>query len=187
MDDAIKTVVLEEQLKKEVARWNVRSSLQGLPLDKVLEHQPKMGFAVALLNIDGGLNIGSMIRSAVIFGADKVYLIGSRRFDRRSTVGSHNYVLIDHIPNGLPVLEKIKDDGYNPVAIEQGGATVSREEFASLKNPCFLFGSEAQGLDKSITDHCPCYEIHQYGVLRSLNVSSAAAIVLYEFSNGFKL
>lgn len=185
MNDEIRTLVVQEQLKKEVARWNIKDQLQGLDLSEIRAQQPKFGFAIALLNIDGGLNIGSMIRSAVIFGADKVYLIGGRRFDRRSTVGSHNYIEIEHIPiseDDPMLLGKIKDDGYTPVAIEQGGANIS--EIANLENPCFLFGAESRGLSKNITDRCNCYEIPQYGVLRSLNVSSAASIVLYEFTKG---
>lgn len=180
MEEHIKEIVVQEQLKKEVGRWNVKDCLQGLSVDEILTHQPKMGFAVALLNVDGGLNIGSMIRSAVVFGADKVYLIGARRFDKRSTVGAHNYIEIAHIPSSN-CLNKIKEDGYLPVAIEQGGANIGDESFKNLKNPCFLFGSESVGLDKDIVENCICYQIPQIGVLRSLNVSSATSIILYEF------
>jgi tRNA G18 (ribose-2'-O)-methylase SpoU len=51
--------------------------------------------------------------------------------------------------------------------------------------PLFIFGEEGCGIPKSILDHCNHHgmivEIPQFGSVRSLNVASAASIVMYDY------
>jgi tRNA G18 (ribose-2'-O)-methylase SpoU len=184
------------QLQKEMNNWNVRDDLKGKTVEEIRENQPKNHFSVGFVNIDGGLNIGSMIRSATIFGADKVFLIGRKRYDKRSTVGAHNYIDIDYVEcdpttelGSDQLINYIYENNYNPIAIEQGGrniddyrAGVYPPVMSQLFRPCFLFGSEGEGLPSLVTSKAASvYAIKQFGVMRSLNVSAAAAIVMYEY------
>ena len=72
---------------------------KNMTLDQIqaIQKRESLPFAVAALNLTGGLNLGSIIRSAVIFGAEKFFIVGKRRYDRRSTVGAQNYIDIEHI------------------------------------------------------------------------------------------
>jgi tRNA G18 (ribose-2'-O)-methylase SpoU len=183
-------IVTENQLKSEMNNWNVRDDLKGLSVEEIRKKQPRLGFAVGLVTIDGGLNIGSMIRTATIFGANKVFTIGpSKRYDKRSTVGAHNYIDIEHIecePDDVEAIRKVIlfTNYYVPICIEQtpDSMPIHSSAFRSVRNPCFLFGSEGKGLPQSLIDPHLSAEIPQPGVMRSLNVSAAAAIAIYEWS-----
>lgn len=184
----------DNQLIREMNNWNVKDELKGFPVEKILEHQACCGFSVALLNVDGGLNVGSIIRSANIFGAWEVFLIGKKRYDKRSTVGAHNYIDIIHIDedclteeSALRAISAIKEHGTNPIAIEQGGIYIDdtigiHTPLRYLAAPCFIFGSENEGIPECLSSKIPKYSIEQHGVMRSLNVAAAAAIVMYEFT-----
>lgn len=60
------------------------------------------------------------------------------------------------------------------------------------KHLCFILGSEDNGVPQSIINQIERYpgsivvSIEQIGVMRSLNVSIACGIVLYEYSMAYK-
>lgn len=174
----------EEQLKREMLNWNVRDELKGMSVEDIREFQPSNDFAVALINVDGGLNIGSIIRSAVIFGADKVFLIGQRRYDRRSAVGAQNYIDVEYV-----ICDPSTDYGsemalnamvrYKPVAVELGG--ISIDKFGHPFGTCYIFGSEREGIPPTLLNKIKDrITIPQFGVMRSLNVAVAAGIIMHE-------
>lgn len=170
--------------------FNVADEFKPLSLDEVqnIQKRESLPFSIALLNFSGNLNVGMAIRSAVIFGAEKVFLIGKKKYDKRSTVGAHNYIDIEYIdedPIETPFLA-LNDIcmEYDPYLVEQGGKDLYCEDF-KFKNPCFIFGCESTGIPKEIMDvgkefNFETVSIAQIGVLRSLNVASAAAIVMWK-------
>lgn len=180
------------ELKGEVFNgFNIREKFQNMSLEEVQEIQVQnsQNYAVAALNIDGNLNLGNLIRSAVIFGANKFYIFGNRKYDKRSTVGADNYIDIEFIPfninedAGEKVIDSILNDGYTPIAIEQGGAKLDGTPFLRfIDKPCFILGSESHGVPKTVLDYCRHkFEIPQVGVMRSLNVSTAGGIIMFEY------
>ncbi len=171
--------------------FNVIDEYQKLPYEEIVEEQKKRscGYAVAALNVDGGINISTLIRSAVIFGAERFIIIGDKKYDRRGTVGAHKYIPIDFIPydieNGDPadLITEIKVKGYqNLVAIEQGGYKMDNgpNMFSFIGKPCLILGSESTGIPENVLN-CIFHrmEIPQAGVMRSLNVSVAGSIAMY--------
>lgn len=160
--------------------WNVKDELQGKELEEIKAVQPRLGFSVAAINIDGELNIGMMLRSAVIFGANTFYIFGKKRYDKRSTVGAQNYINI--VKQDLELFDAcMLVANIKPIFFEPGGEKyIPFDVFRKgLYHPCFVFGSEKEGIPASIVKKQQTYAIPQYGVLRSLNVSAAASIVMY--------
>jgi tRNA G18 (ribose-2'-O)-methylase SpoU len=186
-------VVFQNQIERELNNWNVKDEYKKLNLDELQYLQPKLGFAVAAFNIDKGLNIGTMLRTAVCFGADEFFLIGKKRYDKRSTVGAQNYIKISKLDEKSFKL-KLDEAGYYPVFIETGDSefsafdiyelTAQKKKLGSPYKPCFIFGSESEGIPaKYIQWGDLVYSIKQKGVLRSLNVSSCTAIILHNYVN----
>lgn len=183
-------ILRTNQMNRTLNDWNVADEFKNMTLDeiKAVQKKERLPYSIALLNMNGGLNVGMAIRSAVIFGAEKVFLIGKKKYDKRSTVGAHNYIDIEYIeedPIETPFLA-LNDIcmEYDPYLVEQGGKDLYCEDF-KFKNPCFIFGCESTGIPKEILDvgkefNFETVSIAQIGVLRSLNVASAAAIVMWK-------
>lgn len=180
------------QLSMAMNDWNVTDPYKSMGLEEIRNIQKEccLPYSVAAFNLSGGLNLGNMIRTAVIFGVKKFYVVGKKRYDRRSTVGAHNYIDIEFIEKDIHddqeyILDKISEE-YRPTIIEHGGVDIDSENFFYKEPRCFIFGEESIGIPDSFTKlatssyRAEVMSIDQIGVLRSLNVSSAAAIVMYK-------
>lgn len=201
------TVDYHEEMNKVINNgFNVRDDLKDKSVEDIRKNQPQNNFAVCAMNLFGDLNVANIIRSSVIFGADRVYLAGRSNYDRRGSVGAQNYIDVVKLNymktemevDWIKVIEEIKNDGYMPIFIEVGGEDVS-DYFKSenyvldkryyKKGPCFIFGNEGLGLPSDMLeiykDEHLIISITQFGVMRSLNVSVAAGIIMYEYTKQF--
>lgn len=172
-------------------KYNVHTPLQKLPTQQVQKMSAATALPLALMlyNLHGDMNIGMSIRTAVILGCSDVFVVGRRRYDRRSEVGAKNYIKIHLLPTVGP--EWFADNKLVPIFLEQGGTPLEDFNFkpyfpGRLPEGCkvvLVVGSESFGLPLALLRslHAPILTISQYGVLRSLNVSIAASIVLYEY------
>lgn len=171
----------------ECSKFNIIDEFKNLSLDdvKAIQKAESLPFAVAAVNVAGDLNISNILRSAVVFGAKEFILVGKKRFDRRGCVGAQNYIQINQQEDSLEALNYMMEN-YQPVFIEQGGEDLYCKEFYNWhKSPCLVFGSESEGLPSLYLDlashhNIPIVSIAQIGVLRSLNVASAAAITMWK-------
>jgi tRNA G18 (ribose-2'-O)-methylase SpoU len=74
--------------------WNVHDDLKDktLPeLQKICKND-QLPFAVCALNVTGDLNLGMMMRTASLFGAERFIIYGRHNYDSRTTVGAQNYL-----------------------------------------------------------------------------------------------
>jgi tRNA G18 (ribose-2'-O)-methylase SpoU len=154
------------------------------------------GFSVGAINITGELNIGMMIRSACLLGAENFYIFGRKKFDKRSTVGAEKYINIVQYTVDDPIHADAEINDrlmyllkWNSVVLcEHGGTEVGsykakqkyKEEFTK---PIFVFGSESNGLPDVVIQNEHFYKltIPQRGVLRSFNVSAAMNIICWDY------
>jgi len=175
----------------KLIKYNVHSPFQSIGIDRVktLSEGLSLPFAFMAYNLHGDVNIGMMIRTSVILGASDFYLVGKRKYDRRTDVGSKNYIELHRVKEvGKAFFEEQK---LLPIALEQGGQAL--EEFSFKRylptnlpqgwKVCFIAGSESYGIPASFLKEigAPILTIAQYGVVRSLNVSIASGILMYEY------
>lgn len=182
-----------------------------IPELKRLQASESRNFEVALLNIEGDLNVSVMIRSACLMGAGRVHVIGRRKFDARGTVGSQNYIpveRIDALDNTRTsicvgtVFQYFYEKNLCPIFIEQGGLilgqditnekvreTVINITYISNQTPVLVMGNESTGIPSDLISFCKLkiantmvLSIPQVGVMRSFNVSSAFAIACWEYT-----
>lgn len=179
--------------------WNVHDHLKDRRLDELRAMQvcASLPFSVCTLNLTGDLNVGMIVRTACIFGASTVFIFGRRKYDKRSTVGAQNYQDIVRV-NGF------EDDGETlslaafkaliaehnlaPIFVEQGGTPLERVRWEKTlprdgRRPCLILGNENEGVPSSFLSLGPTISITQRGVLRSLNVSAAASVVIHALSS----
>jgi tRNA G18 (ribose-2'-O)-methylase SpoU len=163
----------------------------------------KIPVHILLFNLTGEMNIGMIIRTASVMGCSKVYVIGRKKFDKRFTVGAEHYIDIEYITEGVSGADHNKtiqefdistfceERDIHPILVEQGGENIEevsfREYISEGKTPCFVFGSESNGLPEHILKlNYPMVSIPQLGAMRSLNVSNAASIVIYDYIKKYK-
>ena len=168
---------------------NVRNDLKNHSYEQILEIQNSLTlpYAVAAINVNGDLNLGTIMRSAVLFTAERFLLFGNKRFDRRSTVGAQNYIAFDKIECDIVENEvdqsifynTLKEYDYIPVFIETNGKDINYVDWKTIHRPCLVFGNEGYGISQKFIGDNQIVSIPQRGVMRSLNVASAASIACY--------
>ena len=175
----------------KIIKYNVHTPFQGLGVEKVkkLSEGLALPFAFMAYNLHGDVNIGMMIRTAVILGASDFYLVGRRQYDKRTDVGSRNYIRLHRLKEVNKAF--FEEQKLLPIALEQGGQALeefSFKEYLPESLPqgwkvCFIAGSESYGIPVTFLKEigAPILSIAQYGVIRSLNVSIASGILMYEY------
>ena len=165
-----------------------------------IQRSQSRNFSVGAINITGELNIGMMIRSACLMGAENFYIFGRKKFDKRSTVGAEKYINIIQYSYDDPMTadEKMCEDIMNLLGphhiflCEQGGTPIHKKKWNpeydhrvwQNNHPLFLFGSESHGIPQNIVKMFPPIHrlsIPQVGVMRSFNVASAMNIIVWDF------
>ena len=185
------------------SHYNVRDEYKNNTVEEnqFICHLNRRPFAVGCINITGELNVGMMIRSACLMGAETFYIFGRKKFDARSTVGAENYINIKQIVFDDPIhadvellhyLNRLYVHKHNIIVCEQGGHELGTAEWTDrLKiltsserhTPLFLFGSESHGVPEIIANAAGFTKVSipQVGVLRSFNVSAAMNIILWDY------
>jgi tRNA G18 (ribose-2'-O)-methylase SpoU len=191
--------------------WNVHDDLKDktLPeLQKICKND-QLPFAVCALNVTGDLNLGMMMRTASLFGAERFIIYGRHNYDSRTTVGAQNYIevvksgSINHGELELDLSEfwhTMTDYCYLPIFFDNDGTSLYDFDFNVIDTfnewygmrpdgsqynqykPCLVFGNEGMGIPEELKKDRYVLTIPQRGVLRSLNVSAAASIAINHFS-----
>jgi len=139
----------------------------------------KNGFlGIGCINMKNELNYGTLFRTAQQFNVDYIYLIG-RRFKKMSSDTGCSY---RHIP--LFEYESFEDFYiHKPYGCELIGVELNEKahliyNFVHPKQACYLLGAEDWGIPNDVLKKCQ--HIIQLPGEKSLNVSVAGSIVLYD-------
>lgn len=138
-----------------------------------------------IINTENDFNVATTIRSHNALNAKELYVVGRRRYDRRGTVGTHNYSTIFSSDNVDDVFDKLHADGYTIYAVdnimEYSPKNIWDVDFPAKS--AFVYGTENEGLTEDIIKKCDdMVFIQMYGSTRSFNLATAASIVLAEYS-----
>ncbi|HYC27393.1 MAG TPA: TrmH family RNA methyltransferase, partial [Chitinophagaceae bacterium] len=85
--------------------------------------------------------------------------------------------------NAAGAIEQLRAEGYKVFAVEQAQGSIALQEFNRQKHHkiALIFGNEVTGVEQSTILMCDgCIEIPQMGTKHSLNIATAAGIVLWE-------
>jgi 23S rRNA (guanosine2251-2'-O)-methyltransferase len=168
-----------------VKKFNVHTCFQTNPLEKLKQISKAFttNVHIMLLNTDGNMNIAMTIRTAAVMGCSKIWIVGKRSYDARPEVGAKHYIEIEKFDSIDPSTFFTERD-IQPVILEQGGIPLEEYSFKPYfsKTICFVIGSESKGIPSDfLTQGFPIVTISQYGLIRSLNMSIAGGMVIYEY------
>lgn len=134
-------------------------------------------------------NIGSILRLSEAVGCQKIIFINEessttiKYFNRIRKTATGAEKLVDwEFKTYQELLEQKFLDLYTIVAIEITDKSTNVFNTSLPTNCIFVIGNESYGISENLLKKCD-YSVHipMYGLLGSMNVSHALAIVLYEW------
>ncbi len=140
-----------------------------------------------LENIRSAYNVGSLFRTADAFLLEGIYLTGytaqpPHKEIKKTALGAEDSVIWKYFANAGEAVTHLKQEGYKVYAVEQVmESTMLHEVNFSEEKIAVVFGNEVSGVEQATLELCDgCIEIPQLGMKHSLNIASAAAVVLWE-------
>jgi tRNA (guanosine-2'-O-)-methyltransferase len=154
---------------------------------QVLEKRTKH-FTVAIEDIYQPHNASAVVRSCDIFGLQTVNVIQNKyafHASNRVARGAQkwldfNYFKEKNTNNSLTCIEHLRQKGYQIIATTPHNDSCLLPQFDINKPAAFFFGVEKQGLSNDVLSNADGFlKIPMVGFTESLNISVAAAIILY--------
>ena len=148
----------------------------------------KIPIIVILENIRSAYNVGSVFRTADAFLIQAIYICGysakpPHKEIKKTALGAEESVDWRHFVSGKEAIDDLKSDGYKIIAVEQaeGSWELQAVNFEPAQKVAIVFGNEVTGVEQSTIQLCDgCIEIPQLGMKHSLNIATAAGVVLWE-------
>lgn len=146
----------------------------------------KIPIVVVLENIRSAYNVGSVFRTSDAFLVSAIYIIGysakpPHKEIKKTALGAEETVTWKHFATTAAAIEELRREGYLIYAVEQAEQSISLEKFSMDKPLAIVFGNEVTGVEQSTILACDgCIEIPQLGMKHSLNIATAAGVVLWE-------
>jgi 23S rRNA (guanosine2251-2'-O)-methyltransferase len=160
-----------------------------LDLEDLLKNATKGGSAPGLLVVLDGVedphNLGAVIRSALAAGASGIILPDRRAAGLNETVARAAAGALEHLPvarvvNIARAMEQLKEAGYWTVGLDER-AERKHVDVDYKGAVAIVLGGEGAGLHELVRKRCDfLVSIPTTGPVRSLNVSVAAGVVLFE-------
>ena len=157
-------------------------------LDDVLDVARRRGEQPLLIVLDGiedPQNLGAIIRTAEAAGAHGVVIPRRRAAGltpavARAAAGATAHLAVAGVTNVVAALERLKQAGVWAVGADPGAP--DPYDAGALEPPvAIVMGAEGRGLHRLVRERCDrLVHIPLRGQVRSLNVSVAAALLLYE-------
>lgn len=169
--------------------------MQKLSMDELnrktveeFKHSPKTTVIAVLENVRSAYNVGSLFRTADAFLLEAIYITGytakpPHKEIRKTALGAEDSVNWQYFPNASEAITQLKLMGYKVYAVEQvvNSLALQETDFRKDDKIAVIFGNEVGGVEQETILQCDgCIEIPQLGMKHSLNIATAAGVVLWE-------
>jgi tRNA (guanosine-2'-O-)-methyltransferase len=163
-----------------------RTSRRVERIHDVLERrQPDL--TVVLENVHDPHNIAAVLRSCDAVGAMSVHITQDpetkphKKFSRRSSGSAAKWIDITEHETIADCYRLLREEGYAIMATGGGPAAVPMTKVDLTAPAAIVLGNEMRGLsDSAMTGADQIVTIPMVGMIRSLNISVACAVLLYE-------
>jgi 23S rRNA (guanosine2251-2'-O)-methyltransferase len=155
----------------------------------------KMPFIVVLENIRSAYNVGSVFRTADAFLLEAIYICGytccpPHKEIKKTALGAEETVTWKHFDTTSEAIIALKEMGYKVFSVEQASGSILLNDLNIdvTDKIAVIFGNEVSGVEQTTIQQSEgCIEIPQFGMKHSLNVSTAAGVVMWELVRNRKL
>lgn len=144
------------------------------------------GLTVLLENVFDPHNVSAVLRSCDAVGIQNVYVLNTKlpphqRWGYRSSSGAYKWVTVHQFTQLETCIAEIRKKHQTILAssLQTGAAGLFEIDFT--KSLALVFGNENTGISKDLQQVCDgSFVIPQVGMIRSLNISVACAVTIYE-------
>lgn len=149
----------------------------------------KLPLIVVLDNVRSQYNVGSVFRTSDAFRVESIYLCGisatpPHQEIHKTALGAEDTVEWKYFKNTIEAIKELKEAGYFIYSIEQveGSVMLQDLQLNNTKKYAVVLGNEVKGVQQEVVNLSDgCIEIPQFGTKHSLNVSTTAGIVIWDF------
>ena len=158
-------------------------------MKKKLKKKSKNSLIVVCHNIRSAFNVGSIFRTADGAGVDKIILGGYSAHPPhpkllKTALGAEQSVPYERVWQTWRVIDKLKQDGYNIIALEKYRGAKNILQFKPKFPLALVLGNEVRGLSKEILKRCDnIVFLPMAGQKESLNASVAFGVAVYTLLN----
>ena len=163
-------------------------------VDEILEYAAERGeppFVILLDGVEDPHNLGAIIRSAECSGAHGVIIPKRRAVGLTSTAAKASAGAIEHmrvakVTNLAMTIDELKERGLWFYAADMDGSDYYETD---MTGACaIVLGSEGFGVSRLVKEKCDfTVSIPLYGMVNSLNVSCAGAVIMTEVARQRKI
>ncbi len=148
----------------------------------------KIPVVVVLENIRSAYNVGSVFRTADAFLINAIYIVGytaqpPHKEIKKTALGAEESVDWKYFKTSAEAIEDLRLEKFSVFAVEQAEKSIPLNNMGLIRENklAVVFGNEVAGVEQSTIALCDgCIEIPQLGMKHSLNVATAAGVVLWE-------
>lgn len=152
---------------------------------------PPVKMYVILHNVRSAHNVGAIFRTADGAGVSKIFLTGYTpapidRFGRprlslmKTALGATETVPWEIEEDIQTLITRLNQEKVEIVAVEQHEKAIPYTEHTSVRDVAFIFGNEVEGVPEALSAEADAIvHIPMHGKKESLNVSTAAGIILF--------
>ena len=145
---------------------------------------------IVLENIRSAYNVGSVFRTSDAFLVEAIYIIGysakpPHKEIKKTALGAEETVDWKYFKSSAEAVDELRVKGFNIYAAEQaeGSYKLNAISIETYEKIAVIFGNEVTGVEQSTIQLCDgCIEIPQLGMKHSLNIATAAGVVLWELA-----
>lgn len=158
---------------------------RGKPDRRAFLAQPRLPVRVVLDGVRQGYNVGALFRLCDAFLCERLVVCGrdgarGMRKLVQAAQGTHNWVPWEQRDHAADAVREARAAGWQVVAVEQTSDAVDLGRFVPRHPVCLVLGAERSGVSQAVLDLADAaVVIPVRGMANSLNVATAAAIVLH--------
>lgn len=173
--------------------------MSRLTVDQFRESE-KLPLVVVLDDVRSLYNVGAVFRSGDAFRIEAVYLCGITACPphaeiHKTALGGEESVEWRYFERTEDAVSELRARGCYVYSVEQVEGSTKLQHLAEAVQAApseggyaVIFGNEVKGVKQSVVDMSDgCLEIPQFGTKHSLNVSTTAGIVMWEFCRVLRL
>jgi 23S rRNA (guanosine2251-2'-O)-methyltransferase len=147
----------------------------------------KLPIIVVLENIRSAYNVGSVFRTADAFLLQAIYICGytahpPHKEIKKTALGAEETVDWKYFKQVREAIDDLREEGFAIYAVEQAENSHKLHALSfEHEKLAVIFGNEVTGVEQSTIEKTDgCIEIPQLGMKHSLNIATAAGVVLWE-------